>query len=142
MPPGPPPPPSSNAGGGGNQVRCSGYVATVFAATPRPRWSLIPPPRPPPLASALATKSCPCGLCAPSAGPAVGSVRTKSQTLMFGFTVTARELGKLHVQGNRAECREILTSLGGVPGIATKLSTNVVRGISGDQNDIAQRQEA
>ncbi len=82
---------------------------------------------------------CVCGSLEPASG---ANIRTKSQTLMFGFTVSARELGKLHVQGNKAECKELLGSLGGVQGVATKLSTNVNRGVSGDQQDLTQRQEA
>lgn len=48
--------------------------------------------------------------------------------------------GKLHVQGVPEECRSLLERLGGVRGIATKLSTNVETGINAD--DIIERVEA
>lgn len=48
--------------------------------------------------------------------------------------------GKLHVQGVPDECRSLLERLGGVRGIATKLSTNVETGINAD--DIIERVEA
>jgi hypothetical protein len=48
--------------------------------------------------------------------------------------------GKLHVQGVPEECRSLLERLGGVRGIATKLSTNVDTGINA--NDTIERVEA
>ncbi len=50
--------------------------------------------------------------------------------------------GKLHVHGNDEECKASLERAGGVRGLATKLSTNLLSGINGDATDISQRQEA
>lgn len=61
---------------------------------------------------------------------------------MFGFTVTARELSKLHLPGQETECLAQLERLGGVRGLEQKLCTNLREGISGDPKDIEERQEA
>ena len=46
------------------------------------------------------------------------------------------------MHGAHEECKRHLESLGGVRGLATKLSTNLLSGIGGDRADLAQRQEA
>ena len=60
---------------------------------------------------------------------------------MYGFTVTARELGKLHLE-EKPTAFTHLTQLGGADGIALKLSSNVHRGLTGDTTDLEQRKEA
>jgi hypothetical protein len=69
-------------------------------------------------------------------------MRAPSTSLMHGFTVTARELGKLHVHGAAAECKALLLRLGGVRGLATKLSTNLLTGIPDSPDEVNNRIEA
>jgi hypothetical protein len=59
--------------------------------------------------------------------------------LLHGFSVSARELGKLHVMGNMEECKAQLAQLNGARGLAAKLSTSLLTGIG---DDVANRQEA
>lgn len=65
-----------------------------------------------------------------------------STSLLHGFTVSARELGKVFVQGKDEENAAQLERLGGVRGLGMKLSTNLVTGINGDEEDLQHRQEA
>jgi hypothetical protein len=46
------------------------------------------------------------------------------------------------VHGAHEDCKRQLELLGGVRGLATKLSTNLLSGIGGDKTDLTQRQEA
>jgi hypothetical protein len=77
---------------------------------------------------------------AESHGPAMS--RAGSTALMHGFTVTARELGKLHVHGDPAGCKEALERLGGVKGLATKLCTSLLTGLPEGDEEVSHRQEA
>jgi hypothetical protein len=77
---------------------------------------------------------------AESHGPAMS--RAGSTALMHGFTVTARELGKLHVHGDPAGCKEALERLGGVKGLATKLCTSLLTGLPEGEEEVPHRQEA
>jgi hypothetical protein len=70
-----------------------------------------------------------------------GLVRAASSALVHGFGVTARDLSKLHVAGKHDECVAQLEKLGGVRGIADKLSVKVKEGIVGDADDLAHRKE-
>jgi hypothetical protein len=70
-----------------------------------------------------------------------GLVRAASSALVHGFGVTARDLSKLHVAGKHDECIAQLERLGGVRGIADKLSVKIKDGIVGDSEDLAHRKE-
>ena len=97
------------------------------------------------------------------------TLRASSSALLFGFTVTARELGKpatrlgarrgyrddncrdndalsrsgkLHVPGQHADCLAALARMEGVAGLAKRLCTQLTSGISGDEQDVVQRQQA
>ena len=80
---------------------------------------------------------------APIAKAAVGGgmLRQASSALVHGFGVSARELSKLHVAGKHDECIAHLERLGGVRGLADKLSTKLRFGIPGDAEDIEHRKE-
>jgi hypothetical protein len=70
-----------------------------------------------------------------------GLVRAASSALVHGFGVSARDLSKLHVAGKHDECIAHLEKLGGVRGIADKLSVKLKEGITGDEEDINHRKE-
>lgn len=70
-----------------------------------------------------------------------GMMRLASSALVHGFGVSARELSKLHVQGMHDECLSTLERLGGVRGLADKLSTKIRFGIPGDSEDLEHRRE-
>jgi len=67
--------------------------------------------------------------------------RMQSNALVHGFGVSARELSKLHQSGVHDECVTHLERLGGVRGLADKLSTRLRSGIGGDQEDLEHRRE-
>ena len=71
-----------------------------------------------------------------------GMLRQSSSALVHGFGVSARDLSKLHVQGKHDECIALLGKLGGVAGIADKLSTRLRQGIPNDPDDMQHRREA
>lgn len=70
-----------------------------------------------------------------------GMMRQASSALVHGFGVSARDLSKLHVAGKHDECIAQLERLGGVRGIADKLSTSVRVGITADAEDLMHRRE-
>ena len=76
------------------------------------------------------------------AGQRDGMLRQSSSALVHGFGVSARDLSKLHVQGKHDECVALLSKLGGVAGIADKLSTRLRQGIPNDPDDLEHRREA
>jgi len=67
--------------------------------------------------------------------------RLASSALVHGFGVSARELSKLHQSGMHDECVAHLERLGGVKGLADKLSTKLRYGIAADEDDLLHRRE-